>query len=351
MTIGACIRDLLESGKTVILPGFGALEITTPEGMGSGPGSGRMDPPGRKVRFDNATTRDDGLLAEAFAGSAGLDPEEARQQVLELVDAIRFALDKGEVGLVEGAGTFTRDGEGKVRFQPAADWVVEPDQYGLESMDLLELDEEAAEEVPVPEETGREPAEHVEKVTASPGPVPNEPWKGAKNHRKTNLWRVIWGVAGLLIVVLLVLIFLPSDTFDFSGSGDRTETEETPPVPAGEDQGDANDESPETPRMEEQVFQEDSDGDEGPATEAVRPEDAPADRFFIVAGSFRNLANASNLQDRLLAKGYEAEVMMTENRMYRVTAASFTDEHEAEVALTRIKSEPGMESCWLLSNE
>ena len=32
----------------------------------------------------------------AFAQDGGVDKEEAEQQVLELVDAIRFALDKGE---------------------------------------------------------------------------------------------------------------------------------------------------------------------------------------------------------------------------------------------------------------
>jgi cell division protein FtsN len=50
------------------------------------------------------------------------------------------------------------------------------------------------------------------------------------------------------------------------------------------------------------------------------------------------------------ARGYTAEVMVTENRMYRVSIASFATRGEAESELARLKSIPGLEACWLLSN-
>lgn len=77
----------------------------------------------------------------------------------------------------------------------------------------------------------------------------------------------------------------------------------------------------------------------------------PSDHFFIIAGSFKHLGNASELQDKLKARGYPAEVMITGNRMYRVSVASFTTRSEAESSLVRMKSEPEMEACWLLSKE
>jgi len=354
----------------VILPGFGTLEIADSGAGVPATGSGRMDPPGRKVRFDTASVKDDGLLAETYAERAGLDREEARQQVLELVDAIRFALDRGEAGQVEGAGSFNRDGDGKVRFQVAGDWVVEPGMYGLESMDLLELEEEdPEEEEAVQEGTGPEEDQAPEPGPVAPppaatpagtdaAPVRHEPWKDNKQHRKTNLWRIIWGVAALLIVVLLVLILVPTDTFDSFRNRDNedavpmeTTPSVTPDLPGEQTGGQpaVSEEDPsaglDIPESEPATVRDDAEATELPVPEVT------SDRFFIVAGSFRNLANASELQDRLTAKGYQAEVMMTENRMYRVTAASFADKNEAERALTRIKSEPGMESCWLLANE
>ena len=39
------------------------------------------------------------------------------------------------------AGIFSRDDEGKIHFQPNPSWVLEPDHYGLGSMDLLELED------------------------------------------------------------------------------------------------------------------------------------------------------------------------------------------------------------------
>ena len=138
MTIGLTIRQLLEEGKKVIFPGFGNLQISTSGGGISSQGK-RIAPPGTNIRFDSTFSKDDGQLAEALAREAQIGEEEAGQQVLELVDAVKFALDKGEPYQLLDAGTFSRDDDGKVHFQPDPEWVLEPDQYGLEPMELLEL--------------------------------------------------------------------------------------------------------------------------------------------------------------------------------------------------------------------
>jgi nucleoid DNA-binding protein len=344
VTIGKTIRQLLEEGKKVILPGFGNLEITE---TGSGiPSSGkRIDPPGRAVKFDSSFSKDDGLVASTFAGNESIDPEEAGQQVLELVDAIKFALDKGESWAVEGAGTFSRDADGKVRFQAEKGWILEPDQYGLESVDLLELEderpeEEAAEipgekekaptkspddnEVKPEEATKVKPATPVVKKSPRSAATVHEPWKNEKPKRRVNLWRVIWIIAGILIAILVVLIAVPAEKLQiFQG---RNDTEKT-------------------------VRKEKPSANEEPE-QSTPPGDVPAEhKYYLIAGSFKNLANASELQDQLKAKGYHAEVMVTENRMYRVSVTSYASKAEAERGLERIKSVPGLGNCWLLSNE
>jgi len=128
---------LLDERKRVILPGFGNLEVIAPEGTQT-PSGNRIRPPGISVRFDTSISKDDDLLAETLAAGEVLERDEAQQRVLELVDAIRFSLDKGEDFLLPEAGTFSRDADGKIHFQADPAWVLEPDQYGLESMDLLE---------------------------------------------------------------------------------------------------------------------------------------------------------------------------------------------------------------------
>jgi cell division protein FtsN len=106
----------------------------------------------------------------------------------------------------------------------------------------------------------------------------------------------------------------------------------------------------ETEAIEQQVQDENV---ETPVVEEVKEEPAPVEagpQYFVIAGSFSNLGNASDLQDQLKARGYEAEVMITENRMYRVSVASFATKAEGLQGLEEIQKQQGMESCWLLSN-
>ncbi len=327
----------------MILPGFGNLEIK--ETAGEIPEAGkRIDPPGVNIIFDSNFSKDDGLLASSLAGDENLDPEEASQQVLELVDNIKFSLDKGVPCPVAGAGTFDRDDEGKVYFTPEREWILEPDQYGLEPMDLPELvqprakvSDKKAEPVKAKEpvkpapETPTEPAKPVVHATPSPLP-PREPQKQEKPHRKTKMWRIIWAVVVVLIVILLVILFVPTDRLNIINPA---ETEATGPGTIETDQP--------------------ADPEETPAvvTEETPPamELALVDSYFLIAGSFRHLGYASELEDQLKAMGYQTDVMVTEIRMYRVSVGGYATKEEALENLEKIRSAPGMESCWLLSNE
>ncbi len=396
MTIGESIKQLLEERKRVILPGFGNLKIKESGGSISS-SSKRIDPPGLIISFDGSFSKDDGLLATAFAEAAGLNKEETEQQVLELVDAIRFALDKGEAYPLDTTGIFRRDDEGKIHFQPDASWTLEPDQYGLGSMDLFELedlpeDEAVPEKAPESEEIETEtvldagpllelseeedieevgistekPAEKpAEKPTEKPSektapkPVAKLVTKqSSKAHSKkvpqaakaqsngetkhrSGLWRIIWIVTGILILVLVVLLLIPNDEADPTGEKNPSQQ----PVQTDMPKTVSEDTDQSAPTLENM----------NPDASELDPEPDPVDEqardFLIIAGSFRNLANASELQDKLKARGYPAEVMITENRMYRVSVATYSTSAEAERALPGLKAEPGLESCWLLSNE
>lgn len=325
---------LLDESKRVILPGFGNLEVFVPEGTQT-PSGNRINPPGTSVRFDASFSKDDDMLADSLAAGEMLEGDEAQQRVLELVDAIRFSLDKGEDFVLPEAGTFSRDADGKIHFVADPSWVLEPDQYGLESMDLLEL-----EELPIEEEDTKETrteSQESPKVTQLAPPKPKP---------RSNRWRVIWVVAVALIVVLVVLILLPSDESEngkrkglFNKKPDPELIEHSDEIPGQADEG-----------TQEQASETE---EESPIPEPEEEQPLPVEEvnnFFIIAGSFNKLKNASDLQDELNSRGFNAEVMITENRMYRVSVASYASKAEAEKELARIKSQSGLQSCWLLSN-
>jgi len=346
MITGKYIRMLLDERKRVILPGFGNLEVKTPEGAALPSGS-RIHPPGASVRFDAGFSKDDGELAERLAAGEELEKEEARQRVLELVDAIKFAMDKGEVYVLPEAGTFSRDEDGKVHFAADPDWILEPGQYGLESMDLLELEELPEEnETQAKEEPLREPELQSEpKVTPLAPPPPK---------RKGKKWRVIWVVAAALILILAVLILIPSEEFRTSETGRRFFSKKPQPEmveqeEAGTDQGEGETAGQVTaPETETESLETEPQGAD-PGLEESAPQEE-VHKFFIIAGSFKKLKNASDLQDQLTGRGYDAEVMITENRMYRVSVASFATKEEAQKELSQLSTKPGLQSCWLLSN-
>lgn len=351
MVIGKYIKQLLDERKRIILPGFGNLEVKETE---SGiPVSGKtIDPPGIRVRFDAGYSKDDGMLASVLASGEKLDEEEATQRVLELVDAVKYALDKGESYTLPDAGTFTRDDDGKVHFQSDPHWVLEPEQYGLESMELLELEElPKEEEVPVINDAPRPTPDETDD--AEPKPFrPTEPVKTrvipqpkprpvVTQDRHINKWKVIWIVAGGLIVILIALILIPSDKKRNPEEIIPTVTEK--PLVPSEDQTTVDPSTEDSPTLEDNESEVVSETNES-ETAVEGP------KFFVIAGSFKHLRNASDLQDQLKARGYAAEVMITENRMYRVSVATFASKEDAERGLAGLKSESGLESCWLLSN-
>ncbi len=373
MIVGKYIKQLLDERKQVVLPGFGNLKVM--ESGGGVPSSGSsIDPPGTWVRFDPGFSKDDGLLASVYGEGEELGKEEAGQRVLELVDAIKFAFDKGEAYALPETGSFTRDDNGKVHFKIDPSWVLEPDQYGLESVDLLELEELPASEQEAPEKpvdkATKGSSEGMEKplssgVSTSPAPptpvkqTPKpitklaEPQPQKRSARHIMRWRAIWIVAGVLIVILVTLIFLPGDPNRQTGPKEPVVNGPEGTEKQSEAGSAASNEGSETATTEYQNTP--GQPAEGPETEAGKTteEIQPAvqeNNYFIIAGSFKHLKYASDLQDQMKARGYSAEVIVTENRMYRVSVAAFISIDEAERTIASIKSEPGMESCWLLSN-
>jgi len=387
--LGKYIRQILSKKEAVVLPGFGSL--VPEEGKGVGSDDGRIDPPGAVIRFDATQPNDNGRLAEAYASGEQMDPEEARQQVLELVDAIRFRLDKGEVYQLDLVGEFSRDDDNRIHFAKDPNWVIDPELFGLSSLDLLELENEDAQETgegkdkespgtSKEEDAGRGPgaedSEVREEETAAAGaaeaaagiagerdrsekdvsfrpPVSarTSP-KGKEQPKRVNRWRVIWIVSGVLIAVLLLVLLIPSDN-GLEVGRDGIIIRDTEIGNEGND-GTAGG-AGQQPAMGTQAqddldaaatesLQEDEELDDGPVQPPVLE-----NRYFIIAGSFRNLGNATDLSDQLKAAGYPAEIILTENRLYRVSVRSFATKQEALNALPALKTGEGLGNAWLLT--
>lgn len=339
--LGKYIRQILSRKETVIFPGFGSLIVSESRGIPSS--GGKIDPPGMLIKFDAEHPKDDGRLAEEYAIGEGLSKDEATQQVLELVDAIKFRLDKGEKYHLELLGEFSRDDGNKVHFIKDVNWVIDPELFGLASLDLLELEDEAALE-----------SGEAEKIVDSK--ADEEPKVEIVKSKKTvmtkrapvNKWKIIWIVVGALIAVLVLILLLPSgnDGVEFGKDGivfkDSVTDEGNEPG-----QGDAI--------VEEGALVEQEEGTEDrmKAEEAVSDQQetsaATINHYYVVAGSFQRLQNATEMQNTLKEMGYLSEIIITENRMYRVAVQGYPTKQEAANALPGIKKNTGLNGAWVLA--
>ncbi|MDF1571693.1 MAG: SPOR domain-containing protein [Bacteroidales bacterium] len=413
--LGKYIRQILSKKEAVVLPGFGSLVLE--EGKGVRGDDGSIDPPGAVVKFDATQPNDNGRLAEEYAAGEQMDPEEARQQVLELVDAIRFKLDKGERYQLDMVGEFSRDDDNRIHFVKDPNWVIDSGLFGLSSLDLLELEnedeQEAGEEQDAEppgttgaseeEAAGRGPGElaadsesreeetraagaaeeatdvtgegdttvkdveaeqaqeagagevrsgKAKDVSLHPPASVKTPQKGKVQRKQVRRWRVIWIVSGLLIAVLVLVLLIPSDNglevgkegiiirdTEIGNEGTEGAAEGTGQQPAMGTQA-QND----LDAAARESLQEDEEIDDGPVQPPVLE-----NRYFIIAGSFRNLGNATDMSDQLKAAGYPAEIILTENRLYRVSVQSFATKQEALNALPALKTGEGLGNAWLLT--
>ncbi len=335
--LGKYIRQILSRQEPVIFPGFGSLIFS--ESKGAKGADGKIEPPGAIIRFDADHPKEDGRLAEEYASGEHVDQEEARQQVLELVDAIKFKLDKGEKYSIELVGTFSRDHDNRIHFLKDPNWVVDPELFGLNSLDLLELENETDE--------AKEEEQGVETVSATDTfsePVVKEtfisPVRPAATvvRRPVNKWKIIWIVVGALLIVLLAILLIPS------GNG----------VEFGKD-GIVLKENDTVKKQENKVTQPELSGPEETKEEQAEVKEQAemppvnTNNYFTIAGSFQSLPNATELMENLKASGFPSEIIITENRMYRVSVQSYATREEALKDLTRIKSKTGLSSAWVMT--
>ena len=391
--LGKYIRQILSRKEAVVLPGFGSLKLTESKGVQGE--DGKIEPPGVVIRFDATHPKDDGRLAEEYAAGEQMEQEEARQQVLELVGAIKFKLDKGETYNLEGVGTFYRDDDNRIHFDRDPNWVIDPALFGLSSLDLLELENEEAQETPETQgetraavtgeegdagagESGTRSGEGTDSVeqqvdtsekqsaeaAGAPGTKKGQTtsWRQtgvakASEKRKierqpVNKWRVIWIVAGSLIVVLALILLIPSgnglevgkDGIIIRDTAPGSDDAAQPVQDAGQPQGAETDVQGDLDAAARESLQENEALEEGPVQPPVRE-----NNYFIIGGSFQNLGNATELVDELKASGYPAEIILTEDRLYRVSVRSFATKQEALDALPGLKKDERLVNAWLLT--
>ena len=76
-------------------------------------------------------------------------------------------------------------------------------------------------------------------------------------------------------------------------------------------------------------------------------------RFSVVIGSFQNKTNATSLQERMQAEGFNVILAQNESLMYRVIIATYDDKSSAASRRDVIKVQyaPAFQDAWILEQQ
>ena len=101
------IRPLLRDHDCVIIPDFGGL-VADASSARAQPGRQALSPPTKLVAFNQALTRNDGLLVDALSQHLGLTIAQAREAVRAAVATLQQELDANNRTELPGIGIFRR---------------------------------------------------------------------------------------------------------------------------------------------------------------------------------------------------------------------------------------------------
>ena len=101
------IRPLLRDHDCVIIPDFGGL-VADVSSARAQPGRQALSPPTKLVAFNQALTRNDGLLVDALSQHLGLPIAQAREAVRTAVASLQLELDETNRTELPGIGIFRR---------------------------------------------------------------------------------------------------------------------------------------------------------------------------------------------------------------------------------------------------
>ena len=232
------------------------------------------------------------------------------------IEGIRRDTRQGMKHSIDGLGYFYIGGEGQIRFTEEAG-----NNYLLESYGLPLLQYKEFEKLSKPEA--------YRSLTSEADPI----------ARQKRIRRWVYGTAAACLVAAMV--FVPLKTFYINKAGidlpiaDSFQKEQTQQV---ENLTESTTPSP--------VYN--ANLIPSVSLNAVNKKYLPDPEYHIVVGSFKDFGNARQLRNQLVEDGYTARILSSENGFYRVTAGTYSQQSEAAVLISSVRT--GYENAWIFSN-
>lgn len=307
MDISSYIKDLLYRYECVIMPGFGAF-LTQYHPAVIKAETGYFYPPSKTLSFNRQLQTNDGLLANYVATVENCSYEIALQKLRNLTGQMSLHLAEGKDITLSGLGSFILNEEKSILFSPLVDQNFNTTAFGLNSFILPKVKREVYKEtVQVLEE----------KVPIYFSPEKRNAVPYLKYAAVALIALTIGGLGGMKIYEREV------QKQNFASRIKATQ-------------------------MLESKIQEATFVIESPLTamHLIVPKEIGI--YHIIAGAYREAANADKKMGQLKEKGYFPQLMGTNKYgLHQVIYASFSNRKEALNRLYEIKRNDNPDA-WLL---
>ena len=383
------IRPLLRDHDCVIIPDFGGLVADVSPARAQ-PGRQALSPPTKLVAFNQALTRNDGLLVDALSQHLGLPIAEARERVRVAVAGLHQELDENNRTELPGIGIFRRAAGRGLAFEYTGTDNLLASSFGLPELAARPVRAGESRQLPKPALRGVRRTRLARFVPAGIIAVavgllllanyqaalkagylptalrPSVPkWEWAQRHAETPaalaepqqaaLGQHDFGDAapesseGLTPISAAPAVVPEMAANELIGTPARnvpvvrTETG-TAPLPAGSRVAAV------AAKSDEAVVPANM-GEPAPVAPAVAtaPRKAaiaishtiktPMGRFYVIAGTYSNIAGAEVGRRNLLHAGHVAQIILPHfgTRYFRLTAGTFADQASAQREAQRLR--------------
>lgn len=147
-SVNEYLKKLLYQYDCVVIPEFGAF-LTHYQPASFSEASGLYLPPRKRVAFNEALRFDDGILANYIMLHEPVTREGAQQHVNLFVEELRTQVELQSRFELDGIGTFSRNDEGKLQFDPSLRHNFFGEAYGMSALSVRLVNRPPVVETPV----------------------------------------------------------------------------------------------------------------------------------------------------------------------------------------------------------
>ena len=333
------IETLLLENDCVIIPSFGGfVSHYTPARWIED--EGIFLPPTRSIGFNPQLKMNDGLLVQSYMTSYCTDFSDASKLINKAVDELINTLHVDGKVEMHGIGDMFFTIHGKLQFQPYEDGLLTSYLYGLSSFGINKIDEvvKTIDEKVVPETSNQ---------------------KVYEIRVNRSFIRTAVAVAAAIIIFFLMSTPVENTYVEKGNYAQLIPSELLEPfdnslkesVPAKKQVNNQKVQEEIKPKAIKEVVIPKNNIENKSNTAKPLSESANKNSCHIIIASVNKRADAQEIVDRLISKGYSKASIIEGKKWIRVSIMSLSNNDEANNKLLQLKKNKNFKDAWLLTDK